>query len=168
MKLSIQRLLLAAVLVAACAPGAAAEREPVRVRVGDDSGAVVRTAVVKCSSDTQCNDGVYCNGAERCAPRDPRAARNGCVAGAPPCRAGEDCLEAEDRCRLGPCEMPDADGDGFAAIACGGNDCDDQDAERSPGLTEICDARGNDEDCDPLTVGDRDADGDGYIDAMCR
>lgn len=155
-------------LLAASAWANAAEREPVKVRVGDGSGAVVRPAITKCSTDAQCNDGVYCNGAERCAPTDPGAARSGCVAGAPPCRPGEDCLEAEDRCRVGPCDIPDADGDGHAAAVCGGDDCDDQDANRYPGNIEICDAEGNDEDCDPITVGDRDADGDGFIDAMCR
>ncbi|WP_374604748.1 putative metal-binding motif-containing protein [Arenimonas sp.] len=168
MILSMPRFLLAGLLAAACVSAVAAERETVRVRVGDGSGAVVRPAIVKCSSDAQCDDGVYCNGAERCAPTDPRAARSGCVAGAPPCRLGEDCLEAEDRCRLGSCDRPDADGDGHAAAACGGNDCDDFDANRNPSRTEICDAEGIDEDCDPITVGDRDADGDGYIDAMCR
>lgn len=168
MKPSLQRFLLAGLLAVACVSGAASEREPVRVRVGEDSGAIISNDRNKCSSHQQCDDGLFCNGIERCQPQNERADRNGCVAGGLPCREGEDCLEAQDRCRLGPCDVPDADGDGYAAIACGGNDCDDQDAERSPGLTEVCDARGLDEDCDPGTVGDRDADGDGYIDAMCR
>jgi hypothetical protein len=56
---------------------------------------------------------------------------------------------------------PDADGDGFPSAACGGADCDDTDAARFPGATEICDA--DDEDCDPTTFGpDRDRDGFEY------
>ncbi|MCB9617717.1 MAG: putative metal-binding motif-containing protein, partial [Sandaracinus sp.] len=35
------------------------------------------------------------------------------------------------------------------------------------GSREICDPAGVDEDCDPTTVGDRDADRDGYEDAAC-
>lgn len=164
----MKRFFLACLLAVASLPCAASEREDVRVRVGENSGAIVSIDRNKCSSHRQCDDGIYCNGVERCEQTNARADRNGCVAGAPPCRKGEECLEAEDRCRLGPCDTPDADGDGYAAVACGGNDCDDTDPERSPGLTEICDAQGNDEDCDTSTVGDRDLDGDGYIDAMCR
>jgi hypothetical protein len=65
------------------------------------------------------------------------------------------------------CLEPDADGDGRAAIACGGDDCDDTDPTRSPGLTEVCDRDGKDEDCDPTTIGERDADRDGFIDTAC-
>jgi len=36
-----------------------------------------------------------------------------------------------------------------------------------PGNVEICDPAGRNEDCDPLTVGRRDTDGDGYIDSSC-
>ncbi len=62
----------------------------------------------------------------------------------------------------------DADGDGVESVACGGADCDDKDPNRYPGNTEICDARGHDEDCDPRTVGSRDLDGDGYDSDECR
>ena len=61
----------------------------------------------------------------------------------------------------------DADGDGFAALDCGGDDCDDADPGRYPGNVEICDDSGVDEDCDPSTIGDRDVDADGHIDAAC-
>ncbi len=60
---------------------------------------------------------------------------------------------------------PDADGDGAIASELGGFDCDDTDPKRFPGQTEICDDR--DDDCDPVTVGDRDADGDGFVDCAC-
>lgn len=62
---------------------------------------------------------------------------------------------------------PDQDGDGHDSLAFGGDDCDDDDVNRFPGNTEICDAEHHDEDCDPATFGMRDADGDGYPDARC-
>ncbi len=45
----------------------------------------------------------------------------------------------------------------------GGNDCDDNDANRFPGNIEI--PNNQDEDCDPTTIGERDLDGDGYTDS---
>nr|NIS36380.1 hypothetical protein [Actinomycetota bacterium]NIU22321.1 hypothetical protein [Actinomycetota bacterium]NIU70909.1 hypothetical protein [Actinomycetota bacterium]NIV58889.1 hypothetical protein [Actinomycetota bacterium]NIV90466.1 hypothetical protein [Actinomycetota bacterium] len=60
------------------------------------------------------------------------------------------------------------DGDGSDRIACGGDDCDDDDADRYPGNPEVCDAAGRDEDCNPVTVGAIDRDGDGFVDAQCR
>jgi hypothetical protein len=67
-----------------------------------------------------------------------------------------------------PCvQEPDHDGDGRDSMQCGGDDCDDNDAMRAPGRLETCDGSDHDEDCDPLTFGDRDADRDGYVDAAC-
>jgi hypothetical protein len=40
----------------------------------------------------------------------------------------------------------DADGDGHRAMNCGGDDCDDADANRFPGRTEVCDTTMHDED----------------------
>lgn len=57
----------------------------------------------------------------------------------------------------------DADGDGHASIAMGGDDCDDQDPDRYPGNVEVVDPADRDEDCDPSTFGYRDADGDGFV-----
>jgi hypothetical protein len=48
-----------------------------------------------------------------------------------------------------------------------GGDCDDTDPDAYPGNDEVCDPDGHDEDCDVTTVGLKDSDGDGYIDAMC-
>src|SRR5690349_19819559 len=67
-----------------------------------------------------------------------------------------------------PCDVnPDADADGHDAAACGGDDCDDTDNMRFPGNTEVCDTGSHDEDCDEVSFGTLDADGDEAIDARC-
>ncbi len=121
-----------------------------------------------CRMDADCDDGLFCNGAERCAPDDPAADERGCVmAEAGPCSGDQRCDEGGDAC-LASCEVdPDADGDGERAVACGGTDCDDTDPNRYAGNTEVCDATDHDEDCDPTTFGFRDVDGDGEPDAHC-
>jgi hypothetical protein len=54
----------------------------------------------------------------------------------------------------------DGDGDGFDDAACGGDDCDDGDADVSPDADEdVCD--GVDNDCDEETPDEPDLDGDG-------
>jgi alpha-tubulin suppressor-like RCC1 family protein len=119
-----------------------------------------------CRAVIDCDDGIFCNGPERCAPDDPSAGMTGCVRDPAPCEAAR-CDEDADRCRSDCDAMPDADGDGEPSMDCGGADCDDTDADRFPGNAEICDLDGHDEDCEPETFGDRDADTDGYIDARC-
>lgn len=47
----------------------------------------------------------------------------------------------------------DEDGDGYIDTACGGDDCNDSDAEINPGQEEVCDD-GKDNDCDGLADGD--------------
>ncbi|MDH5491247.1 MAG: MopE-related protein [Myxococcales bacterium] len=120
-----------------------------------------------CASDSECDDGLFCDGIERCEPAHPLADTQGCrAAPEPPCMESQRCDEFEARC-LTQCELePDADADGHPAISCGGDDCDDADAERAPGRIEICDASGHDEDCDPSTLGP-DQDGDGYVSQAC-
>lgn len=111
-----------------------------------------------CTTATDCDDGIWCNGAEQCTAGQ-------CQPGRPACGA-LDCIEETDQCVDTSCE--DVDGDGFDAIHCGGDDCDDRDPNRFPGNIEICDARGIDEDCNSRTVGDKDEDGDGFISPECR
>lgn len=110
-----------------------------------------------------CDDGLFCNGTETCVS-------NICASGLPvSCDDGiactvDSCSEASRICLH---TGPDRDGDGHVDKSCGGDDCDDSDRFRYPGNIEVCDASHNDEDCDPTTVGDRDVDADGYVDADC-
>jgi len=129
---------------------------------GDDSTPMTPTD--PCSVDADCDDGRYCNGAETCLPLDPAADSRGCAPGPRPCDEGMACDEGANAC-LDRCA--DADGDGHEAASCGGDDCDDADAERFPGNVEVCDPEGHDEDCDDSTVGVYDRDGDGFSDAVC-
>jgi hypothetical protein len=103
----------------------------------------------RCTRDFQCDDQVYCNGAERCDPADPSADARGCAAPTGPrCMMGQRCDERLTRCQT-MCEVtPDADGDGFNAAACGGPDCDDARASVHPGAPELC--NGIDDDCDRM------------------
>jgi hypothetical protein len=116
------------------------------------------------------DDELYCT-VDRCRP-GPEADATGCVVEAGPCAAGERCDEATDRCDTVDCTVPDGDGDGAAALLCGGGDCDDDDGDRFPGNPEVCDAEGHDEDCRDDTfarVDSGDADGDGFVsDACCN
>lgn len=131
---------------------------------GDDD--VTGDAGAPCASAADCDDGVFCNGAEACRPGGADADGRGCTPGSAPCGPGAACMEAARSCGE-PCSDPDSDGDGVDAVECGGDDCDDTDPLRAPGLTEVCDEAGRDEDCDPTTFGARDADGDGAFDARC-
>ncbi|MBO6934931.1 MAG: putative metal-binding motif-containing protein [Deltaproteobacteria bacterium] len=126
---------------------------------GDDA-VVEPDADTGCAADSDCDDGSFCNGDERCGA-------DGCEPGTAPCAAGATCDEAGDRCEADCTTTPDADGDGHDAVECGGDDCDDSNADANPSGTEVCDADGVDEDCDPSTLGGRDADADGYESALC-
>lgn len=130
--------------------------------------------VALCARDSDCDNAAYCDGAERCLPGTAGAGANGCIAGLSPCRTGETCDEAADRCVMVDCAEPDADDDGDESLACGGGDCDDTDPNIRSGLPEACDALGVDEDCNPTTLynqgpgtNDGDRDGDGFVDARC-
>jgi streptogramin lyase len=91
----------------------------------------------------RCDDGLFCNGAERCDP-----ITNACLPGeAAVCDDRDECTidacdEAGDRCTH--VRTPrDADGDGFDACD---QDCNDRDPAIHPGADEVCD--NVDTDCD--------------------
>jgi hypothetical protein len=123
-----------------------------------------------CQQDSECDDGLLCNGAEAC------LANRCAVATAKFCDDGlacttDICSEDQRRCIS---TVIDADGDGQGASSCRnargdalGTDCDDTNANRFSGNLEVCDVGQVDEDCDPLTLGGLDGDRDGYVDARC-
>ncbi len=118
----------------------------------------------QCTLDSQCDNALFCDGVERCAPEEPFASARGCVRAAPPCGpVASDCNEVTNVCQ---CET-DADGDGVKSLACGGTDCNDADARVYPSASEVCDAFNLDEDCNERTNGELDRDSDGAIDARC-
>ncbi len=158
----VSRVGIVVVLVALSGCGGGATPPP-----DVDGGATVdlgggTDARVVCTSDVDCNDGLFCDGREQCAPASSAADTRGCVPGDAPCLASETCDETLNDCRT-TCE--DVDGDGHEAVECGGDDCDDHDGSRFPGNTEVCD--GDDEDCNDGTFGFVDADGDGAASAAC-
>jgi hypothetical protein len=133
--------------------------------------AEAQAPVVPCELDLDCDDGLFCNGAERCRPGAPGSDARGCLVPTPPqvCLAHQKCNEQLERCEETCAKNPDADGDGHMRLECpGGDDCDDWDPGRFPGLPEVCDPAGKDEDCNPLTTGHKDDDRDGFSDIVCR
>lgn len=119
----------------------------------------------ECLVDSDCDDGLFCNGEETC------SFGGHCESGSSPCTS-TDCLEVVDVCQ---CE--DADDDGHFTDECGpvgfgpgsrsgGDDCNDNDGSIFPGNAEVCDEDGVDEDCDPTTLGP-DVDGDGFAPLEC-
>ena len=93
----------------------------------------------------RCDDGLFCTGIETC------DVMRGCVSG-PSLACPDDgiactdvaCSETERRCAT---TVVDRDGDGSLALACGGSDCDDGNADVSGDLPERCGDR-LDNDCD--------------------
>jgi hypothetical protein len=57
--------------------------------------------------------------------------------------AAQEAASSDDGAEAGSC---DEDGDGHTAVSCGGDDCDDENADAYPGAVESCD--GIDENCD--------------------
>ncbi|MDC0748346.1 putative metal-binding motif-containing protein [Polyangium mundeleinium] len=109
---------------------------------------VCDTSIARCRhspDDAACQDGVYCDGVERCAPK------LGCLPGPPvACSDGDVCTI--DTCveSTGACThvLRDADGDGVPDGHCiAKGDCNDDDPKVSPALPEVC-ANGKDDDCD--------------------
>lgn len=120
-----------------------------------------------CTARADCDDGVFCNGAETCKPVHPNADDRGCVEGSPPCADGATCSEDMGVCITDCPKGTDADRDGHDAVECGGTDCNDSNPDVFVGATEVCDEANVDEDCDPRTVGELDADGDSAVSSAC-
>ena len=162
------RFLLAVFLCAGCSCGGPAMPPPDGGGL-PDGGRADASVVVPCAADTECADIDYCNGTERCLPGDPAADARGCVAGMDPCTTGQTCDEDLERCVDDTCPP---DGDGDTITTCEG-DCDDTRNDIHPGATEICvlpmlgAVDSTDEDCNPMTFGYVNADGDGAISASC-
>src|SRR5690606_35531725 len=160
--------LIALCLVCGCEPAMIAD-------AGDPGadGAIDAGPVTLCAADRDCDDGRFCNGLERCMPGAGGAAADGCMPGMSPCAEGEICEEDHDRCSPDACsDGGDADGDGDRRPECGGGDCNDEDGSINSGVNERCDPDGADEDCNPRTSHDEDANdgaraGDGCGDPRC-
>jgi hypothetical protein len=110
-------------------------------------------AAQACGTDRDCDDHVFCNGAERCQPGAAGADARGCIAPPirTPCMVGEICHEEPQ----GRCEVirEDRDSDGHWSPATGGDDCNDSDVNEFPGNAEVWDAADHDEDCNARTHG---------------
>jgi len=124
--------------------------------------------IARCEADSDCDDGLYCNGRELCLTM-PGQEFKVCMARVHgPCDP-EYCTEL-NRC---DCTRSDRDGDGVPAEGCTDDfeksDCDDTDGTRTRGFTESCagDQAHHDEDCDDATFGSKDADNDHAIDQDC-
>jgi len=97
-----------------------------------------------CATDEECQNGIYCDGRERCP-------YGFCMAG-----SAEDLCSDSDDCTADSCveethecvnELMDDDSDTYPPESCGGDDCDDTDAAVHPGATEVC-GDGVDQNCD--------------------
>ncbi len=102
-----------------------------------------------CRTDSDCSDRIICNGIELCRPGKLGSDARGCRAGTPiTCGRDQSCVELLGGCARSSCADPDKDGDGSAAVECGGTDCNDNDRNMYPGKAEYWDAQNHDEDCD--------------------
>ncbi len=102
-----------------------------------------------CSTNTDCDDGFWCNGVEDCVSGYCRNADDG------PCDSHsacviDSCFEPDAGELAGQCDaaildgQDDGDEDGHFALACvGGTDCDDEDESINPEAPELCDDTDN-------------------------
>ncbi|MCA9576018.1 MAG: hypothetical protein KC668_11310 [Myxococcales bacterium] len=149
--------------------GCGGSSDPGGMDLGSDAN-VAPDMATACTQSSECDDGLFCNGAETCVDQQ-------CVAGTPvACDDGIACTV--DRCsedaRACQSDAPDVDGDGHRDASCLdgqgtplGDDCDDDDINRFPSNLEVCDEDHHDEDCDESTFGRIDRDNDTFADARC-
>lgn len=92
-----------------------------------------------------CPAGEYCDLTAGCISGPVCADEGPCLQawGNDPCKTNIRCNGATATCAF---DLLDKDGDDHAPLVCGGDDCDDSDGDRHPGLAEVCD--GKDNDCD--------------------
>jgi len=104
------------------------------------------TVGLPCTTDEECDDGLFCNGEEYCHPAgDCRRAP------APDCADGDACTTDSCDETTAAClhVIIDGDSDGYAPESCGGPDCNDSDGTINPGAADICED-GIDQDCDGI------------------
>jgi Bacterial Ig-like domain/Putative metal-binding motif/von Willebrand factor type D domain len=166
MRASLRFCVLAVMVLSACGDDSS-------VTAVEDAGRTEGDAATPpptCEQDSDCDDGLFCNGEETCAEGQ---CDDGTAVG---CDDGIECTLDQCSERTRECESlpPDLDGDGHYDGSCEdaagkafGDDCDDEDPLRFPGNIEYCDPDHRDEDCDPDTFGDKDSDDDGFPDAEC-
>lgn len=125
-----------------CAEGTAPCRAPAAACAESACDETAQQCMVQ-EHDEACDDGDACNGAEEC------SSVFGCVAGAiPSCDDGDVCTVDSCAPASGCAHVSrDIDGDGVTPVMCGGEDCDDYDPDRHPGVAEVC-GDGIDQDCD--------------------
>jgi hypothetical protein len=106
--------------------------------------------VLDCESDAECDDGLACNGDERCAGGSCESGEAvACTGAALGCEAVCQEHATGPRCVT---RAADSDGDGHGSATCAafpGDDCNDHDASVHAGAPERCDA--SDNDCDGTT-----------------
>jgi hypothetical protein len=102
------------------------------------------TIGMPCTTDEECDMGVFCDGVEYChttgvCRRSP----------APTCDDSDDCTVDSCDATLDACvnTLIDGDGDLHPPESCGGDDCDDAVATVYTGAPEVC-GDGTDQDCD--------------------
>ncbi|MBW2978075.1 hypothetical protein KY331_04480, partial [Candidatus Woesearchaeota archaeon] len=111
---------------------------------------------VECLTNAECDDGLYCNGAEVCSVGT-------CQAGTPiVCNDGlacttDSCNEETDGCDYTPIDL---DEDNYNICEGPNKDCNDNDVNINPGATEVCDNVDNN--CNGQIDEGFDVDDDGY------